>query len=133
MGLVRGAKKSKYGFCDFVIICVLWIWNAFQICASLLIAVKKLFLKKLVVHSSIPRLLRINMLYQTFHLLTINLTYSWQGFNLNLQNPVHLQIQICIFFWFIYNNTFDKLIFSYVWIWAYYSSLRLLLSFMCFH
>lgn len=50
MELETGAERSKDGSCDFVIhLCALCILNPFQICASLLAAVKKLFLKKFIV------------------------------------------------------------------------------------
>lgn len=55
MGLVTGAESSKGDSYDFVIhLCVLCILNAFQICAVLLFAVEKLFLKKLIDHSLYP-------------------------------------------------------------------------------
>lgn len=74
MDLVRGAKTRKYDFCDFVIhLCSVDLKCIPHLC-FLLIAVKKLLLKKLVVHRSIPWVLRINILSQIFHLLAINLT-----------------------------------------------------------
>lgn len=47
MGLVTGAERSKDDAYDFFIrLCALCILNAFQICAALLVALEKLFLKK---------------------------------------------------------------------------------------
>lgn len=77
MELETGAERSKDGSCDFVIhLCALCILNPFQICASLLAAVKKLFLKKLIDHSLYPGFQEWIYSIGFFRCSRINLTYS---------------------------------------------------------